>query len=130
LRRYPVLVGCISFIAAGLLMAACNDSTGTGSTGCGQGVLTGHVYLIDSRRPIHGVSVSCGGQVDTTGKSGRFLLNGIPEGAHVLSALHQLYEPYQTTIMIRGEVRDSFDIFLTPKALSPLPVASSRESGS
>lgn len=118
MRNYALSVSAIVLIAASLLVVSCDNSTGIGAANEAKGGLTGHAYLAESRKPIYGVVVFCGDQVDTTGKSGRFLLNGISEGARALSAQHELYEPYQTTIVIRGDITDSLDIFLTLKAVS------------
>lgn len=76
------------------------------------GAVSGHVYLEGSLKPIFNVIVSCAGIVDTTQKSGHYLITNIPTGSRSLTAVNSYYETYNTTVMIRADETAALDIFL------------------
>ena len=99
--------------ALALLFNACEKKGSYGPAGGSYGGVTGHVYVSGSLKPIANVVVSCGGAVDTTGKSGRYSLGDIPVGTQDISASNLYYQGYTSKIVVRGNEVTIFDIFLT-----------------
>ena len=91
----------------------CEKKGSYGPSSAASGGVSGHVYLAGSLKPIANVIVSCGGEVDTTAKSGQFSLSNIPIGLQDISASNSYYHTFTSKVNIRSNETTTMDIFMS-----------------
>jgi len=96
-----------------IVAGGCENKGSYGPTSAAFGGVTGHVYLSGSLKPIANVIVSCGGEVDTTAKSGHYSLSNIPIGSQDISASNSYYQTFTSKVNIRVNEVITFDIFMS-----------------
>jgi hypothetical protein len=102
-------------LAMSALFAAegCEKKGSYGPSSVASGAVTGHIYLSGSLKPIANVVVSCGGEVDTTAKSGHYSLSNIPIGLQDISASNSYYRTFTSKVNIRSNETTTMDIFMS-----------------
>ncbi len=89
-----------------------------------RGRLTGSVRDALTDDPVHVVAVSLAGQprwVDTD-RQGRFFLQGVPAGTHVLEAQRLGYTPFRHVVVVENGHTTEVDIALVPAPIEMDPL--------
>ena len=79
------LPSLVFVLAVAMVFAGCGGGDGVPPVGPNTGAITGQV-MSPAGDALGGITVSAGGVSTTTSVDGRFRLNGVPVGQHILDA--------------------------------------------